>query len=490
MRHNVHPAIRELILGSLAQMISSRSSHIRSGWKSIFVVLSKAATPPSHAVKVDLRAGSKPSMTVLEWEKLLKTSFGMISLIFKRDLEVVINAGAFVDYVSALAEFALLEGSGAIHDDVVASSLRMMGDCGKLMVDHAIAFKPPPEKTVEDVEPAQPEGPLLLHQVSVSSMAAKQLLTPYLNSNGLISEDHFYLKWFPLISAMGRVITDSVDNTVQTRMIEILFDTLNAVGLFFEIKYWKAIHRSVILPIFEDFKEFQDDKKPGAATPANIAIWPVALQRLIDLFASILVNLTVDGLDLLQGLFELIVSMLSKRDDKLAMTGQVCLQQFIQKNIGKFANFSATESADGQIWDIVTNSIEQATWATIPAELLVCQIPAAAETSEVSTSNEDLSSPQKNSPNLARAIEVGNNAAIKALSRGNIEKEVASITDLDMLDFEYTIIKCGTHLELMEGLFRLMQLFAIFALQSLSQKETTTRFHRLQSIHQKHRLRK
>lgn len=71
MRHTAHPAIRELILGSLEQMISSRASHIRSGWKPIFTALSKAAAPPAHiSMKSDLKGGL--TMTVSEWEKLVE----------------------------------------------------------------------------------------------------------------------------------------------------------------------------------------------------------------------------------------------------------------------------------------------------------------------------------------------------------------------------------------------------------------------------------
>ena len=117
IKQNNSPSIRELILSSLSQLITTRASRIRSGWKSIFVTLSKAAQTD---------------------EKLASTSFQSIQLIFRNYFEDVVTAGAFVDLVSCLAECALLQGGGPAHDELVMSSIQMLQSCTKSLLERAI----------------------------------------------------------------------------------------------------------------------------------------------------------------------------------------------------------------------------------------------------------------------------------------------------------------------------------------------------------------
>lgn len=135
----------------------------------------------------------------------------------------------------------------------------------------------------------------------------------------------------------------------------------------------------------------------------------------------------------------------------MATTGQVCLQQFIHRNIGKF--ISADVKNNG-VWEIVTEAIERACWVTSPAELLNCEIETSADTT-------DTMAPMNNKPatitnaiillGLNKAINRGAVAAKQALTLGDAMINLQPITDLSDLDFEHTIIKCGTHLELMEA---------------------------------------
>jgi brefeldin A-inhibited guanine nucleotide-exchange protein len=381
MRHTSHAGIRELILGSLVQMIKSRAKSIKSGWKSIFVALSKAAAPPSH-MSGDLNGGL--SMTVKEWEKLVEFSFSTLDDIWKENADVILNAGALVDYISALTEFAILEGYGTVHDDVGRSALRKLGECGRWLIKEAVSFDP---LVVDD-----PTSP-----------SAEVLMNPYIQE-GIISEDHFFLKWFPLLSAMGRVVSENADVGMQTLATEILFDTLQNSAVYFDGGYWTKIHRSVILPLFEE-----DGR-------------PIALQLFIDLLGRLLghVGVVRDGLALVGG-------MISRRDEKLSMVGQVCLQQFLQKNIGGFEG--------DEVWEAITCAVERACRDTIPSELLNCRVDGSLLDRAL---NDDPDS------NLARAIVNGRDAARR--------EGVDVVTDLSKLDFEGIVVKCGSHLELMEGM--------------------------------------
>ncbi|KAH9246365.1 hypothetical protein BASA81_016080 [Batrachochytrium salamandrivorans] len=91
IRHTTSAAIRELVLTSITHMVTARATSIRSGWKSIFVVLSKAGQGD---------------------ERMAKSAFATVQMIFRTHFEDVVSTGGFVDLVSCLAEFALLKGQG------------------------------------------------------------------------------------------------------------------------------------------------------------------------------------------------------------------------------------------------------------------------------------------------------------------------------------------------------------------------------------------
>lgn len=567
MRHNVHTGIRELILSSLTQMMGARASNIKSGWKCIFTVLCKAATPPGHvaargdvAPPPSLNLNGGLLMTFKEWERLAQLSFNIFESCFEKYFEVIIRAGAFVDYVSTLAEFVLLEGSGQVHDEIVSSSLKIGAECGKWLINQAevenrnsltsrgtsLSLEHISNSTNStSIQNNESESSIGLSPVdggdggakfirresaaNAFSMVARQLMSPYLQPNGLISEDHFFLKWFPLLSSLGRIINDSENETVRNQTIENLFETLKAAAYLFETKYWKQIHRSIILPIFEDFKE--SSLRRGSVTTtggaigggsaalttsqqlrdsANSSSWLLAIQHLVELYTDIfdrITGMSNSGMDIVHSVFDLVISLLSKRDERLAATGQVCLEQFIQKNIGKLVVLGGG-GAESRLWEIFTHGIERAAWTTLPAELLNCdsavgsssngeggslhsrrptfdssssysapttidgndqhpqqqvQDPPAANTStDSSTSTHPL--PLDNSPmtippsatrtalRLAQSVAEGKNAAIRALTLGTERlDDVVPITSLDDLDFEHTIVKCGTHLEFVDA---------------------------------------
>ncbi|KAJ3192256.1 Brefeldin A-inhibited guanine nucleotide-exchange protein 2 [Irineochytrium annulatum] len=306
MRHNTDSGIRELILNSLSQMIAARAGSIRSGWKSIFVVLSKAAQPKESD------------------ERLVEASFDIVQIIFKEHFTVVIHAGGFVDYVACLAEFALLKGSGAVHDDVVTGSIQVLQFCAKHLVQLAEEEAEEMKGRARRSHDGGPLPPQHFHPTpqNSSSTLIPGKSQPYLLPNGIISEDHFVLKWFPILSALSRVVIDSESLLVRTRALDSLFETLRAACLLFDVKYWKNIFRSVILPIFEDLKEFAEGRdadetstNPGSKE-GSTSIWIQGLRLLVDLFTDVFDIVSGGGGGLVQEALDLIILMLKRRDEK------------------------------------------------------------------------------------------------------------------------------------------------------------------------------
>ncbi|KAJ1565919.1 Brefeldin A-inhibited guanine nucleotide-exchange protein 1, partial [Nowakowskiella sp. JEL0078] len=476
MRYNTHVGIRELVLQSVEQMIAARARSIKSGWKSILVVLTRV----TDGLDED---GSE------EEAKLVIKAFAVVQNLFAKHFEMMVSAGAFVDLVNCLVEFAVLDGVGYLYDEVVVGAIQLLQKCTNYLIQQAVE---------EEVNIATRSEPVELAHVSMSSqhLSAVQLpRTPYMLPNGIVSEDHFYLKWFPILSAFSRVVVDSHSLAIRTRALDTLYDTLKLSGRLFDVEYWKSIHRSVVFPIFEDLRDAGGDPREsvavsrsrvsGALTPNKVmareetwTIWIQALRQSIDLtthFFDILAKIPTTPLekvgtgvaaavqaDLLKSVLDLMVSMVQRKDEKLAATGQICLHQFLHSNIASFQRVG--------VWKVVTDAIVRSFIVTLPAELLNCEFGPKSKsaielgdlTDEIDENELDVVPQQVQDLTIRRGLQ----AATRALSQLNeltrqsqqlssspVEttfRTFSTTLTLDDLEFEHTIIKCGTHLELIQ----------------------------------------
>ncbi|EGF79395.1 hypothetical protein BATDEDRAFT_35363 [Batrachochytrium dendrobatidis JAM81] len=459
IRHTTSPAIRELVLQSITHMITAKATSIRSGWKSIFVVLAKAG-------KGD--------------ERLSKIAFSTIQMIFRTYFEDVVSTGGFVDLVSCLAEFSLLKGQGPAHDELVMGSIQLLQSCAKSLVERAKEeYELPnskPRTKRPSVYPISGAAPTLQSSsastgvtagtVSLSSPGAPRINNlpqqAYLMPNGCVSEGHFYLSWFPILSAFSRVVIESEGVLVRTHTLETLFDMLRSASHLFDSKYWRTIHRNIISPIFEDLSDPADEPAFGEANSAVLILGLRLLIEMISLHFDLLVRGSSDntehpdtgGQEFIQNSLERILFIMGKKDDKLAATGQICFQQFLLNNVHKLAK-------QGK-WTWLVDSIEEAFKRTLPVELLNCSgpfnpdlenshgtttlnnnvkdgyDPQGAAIASLSTLNRDLS--QNYIIDMSEIME----------SAHAVARETGVPLALDDLDFDHTIIKCVTHLELLQ----------------------------------------
>nr|KAJ3422159.1 Brefeldin A-inhibited guanine nucleotide-exchange protein 1 [Polyrhizophydium stewartii] len=460
MKHNTSPVIRDLILSSLSQMITARARSIRSGWKSIFVVLVKAAQAD---------------------ERVAKTSFATVQMIFRGHFDDVVSTGGFVDLVSCLAEFALLKGQGPAHDELVMGSIQLLQSCTKSLVERAkeemtstaggkTRSKRPSAAPASSVPPAA-AGPAAAgapHAPRINNLPQQ----PYLMSNGYVSEEHFYLSWFPILSAFSRVIIESDGVLVRTHTMETLFETFRSSGHLFEPAYWKTIHRNIITPIFEDLAEASDEPASREANSAVLILGLRLLVEMISLHFDLLVgpadtaqasaagadaaddaqaSMGSAGREFLQNSLGRMLAMMAKKDDKLAATGQICFQQFLVNNVHKLARFDS--------WAWLVDIIEGAFKATMPVELINCEI--APPKTPVAAAGEDEDGARASSTSVASSATPAPMTRLASKSRivpmseimdvaKATARETGSPLSLEELDFEHTIIKCVTHLELLQ----------------------------------------
>ncbi|KAJ3071312.1 Brefeldin A-inhibited guanine nucleotide-exchange protein 2 [Podochytrium sp. JEL0797] len=442
MKLTTDDTIRHMIVGSLGQMISARAGSIRSGWKPIFVVLSRPAFMVSTSSN--------------EMDDLLLESFQLVQTIFKEHFSIVVHAGGLVDFINCVADFALLDALRQSHEEIVLSSIQLLQLCASQMIhsveDEIMQMKlkgvNPPSLSL----PSTSSGKLVLQTANLAHPPTNRTTSqPLLMSSGVISEEHFFLKWFPIFSALSRITMGSNNLAVRTKCIEALFEVLSQCIHMFDLKCVRSIYRSAILPIFDDLKEQFDKHESGddsASVSGSVAeagpkqgsatIWILGLRLTIDLFSENFMKIAGDPATI-SSILDIALSMMKRRNQTLVATGQICLHQFIQQNVGKFS--------EAGCWTTIVDSIEKAFCMTNPYELVNCDFSSMKHLPDPPPSMimnvAALGSISTNAPEIL--------AAVVAEGTATAQKHGAFVS-LESLNFNQTILKCSVHIELLQSI--------------------------------------
>ncbi|KAG0301832.1 Brefeldin A-inhibited guanine nucleotide-exchange protein 2 [Dissophora globulifera] len=312
-KNNPSAAIHDLIIQSLRQMITARASNIRSGWKPMFGVFGRTATHGNGA--------------------LVENAFSIVQMIYENSFEVIETS--FVDYVNCLVEFCF-----NYDEEVVNGAMVLLKKCARGLWVEAKA-----------VAAAKEEHPSQEKQVVAGEGQGKEAVADEED------EDTFFLKWFPIVYGLSRVVIDSELPNVRSRALVTLFEILNGSGEIFESQYWSKIYRVVLMPIFEDLKD-PDYKRRDLTT----TIWIQALRLMINLYSRQYHQVFYAQTDFLKGLLELITLLVSKKSENLGQMGIFCLNQLVTKNGSMF---------DDERWELVTSTLETIFEMTTPHEVMV-----------------------------------------------------------------------------------------------------------------------
>ncbi|KAF9433934.1 Brefeldin A-inhibited guanine nucleotide-exchange protein 2 [Entomortierella beljakovae] len=311
-KNNPSTAIHDLIIQSLKQMITARASNIRSGWKPMFGVFGRTATHGNGA--------------------LVENAFGIVQMIYENSFEVIETS--FVDYVNCLVEFCF-----NYDEDVVNGAMALLKKCARGLWLEAKA-----------ASAAKEEDPNQERQLAIGETSSKDVAEEE-------DEDTFFLKWFPIVYGLSRVVIDSELPNVRSKALVTLFEILNGSGEIFESQYWSKIYRVVLMPIFEDLKD-PDYKRRDLTT----TIWIQALRFMINLYSRQYHQVFYAQTDFLKGLLELITLLVSKKSENLGQMGIFCLSQLVTKNGTMF---------DEERWELVTSTLETIFDMTTPHEVMV-----------------------------------------------------------------------------------------------------------------------
>ncbi|KAL7237234.1 hypothetical protein ACSBR2_003510 [Camellia fascicularis] len=244
--------IRELIVRCLSQMVLSRVSNVKSGWKSVFMVFTAAA------------ADERKNIVLLAFEtmeKIVREYFPYIT-----ETETL----TFTDCVRCLIAFT----NSRFNSDVSLNAIAFLRYCAVKLADGGLVCN---EKNKFDGS-----------SIPVGNEDASDGQT-------FSDKDDHVSFWVPLLTGLSRLTSDP-RSAVRKGALEVLFNILKDHGLLFSRPFWNSVFNSVVFPMFNFVNEkketqFNDDQSsPSSRSPhPEGSMWDsetstVAVQCLVDLF--------------------------------------------------------------------------------------------------------------------------------------------------------------------------------------------------------------
>ncbi|CAI9269082.1 unnamed protein product [Lactuca saligna] len=244
MRITRAETIRKLIVDCIVQMTKLKVGSIKSGWRSVFMVFTAAASD--------------------ELESIVESAFENVEQVILEHFDQVVG-DCFMDCVNCLISFANSKSSHRISLKAIAL-LRICED-----------------RLAEGLIPGGKLKPIHTN----------------MDTNYDITEHY----WFPMLAGLSDLTSDP-RHEVSKCALEVLFDLLNERGSHFTPTFWESIFHRVLFPIFDHVrlagKESPGFKKDGWLRETSVH----SLQLLCNLFntfykevcfmLSPLLNLLVD----------------------------------------------------------------------------------------------------------------------------------------------------------------------------------------------------
>ena len=291
--HN-NPVIKDMAIRCLHQIVLAKSSNIRSGWKTVFSILVKAAKE--------------------ENENVFTMAFNIIKHVNERCVdEALIRQNYLSEFSSCLVEFS----RNLKFPKINLQSVDMM----RSIIVHISGYAGRKDEIKNEALGSSEnitEGTDVLDQV-----ASK--------------DDPILRLWFPVLFGLYEMVM-SCELEARTRAVNLLFEVLKKNGSKFPTEFWDLLARGVIFPIFDDLRLTKSEKRQ-AQNKEEMAIWInttliQALRQLIELFSYSFASLESA---LFEGVLELIMVCFSAKQDNetLAKIGASCLEQLIVNNCAK-----------------------------------------------------------------------------------------------------------------------------------------------------------
>ncbi|KAM0072435.1 putative Sec7 domain, mon2, dimerization and cyclophilin-binding domain, Sec7 domain superfamily [Helianthus debilis subsp. tardiflorus] len=308
MRKSSAVEIRELIIRCTSQMVLSRVNNVKSGWKSMFMVFTAAASDDHKSIVL---------LAFEIIEKIIRDYFPYIT-----ETETT----TFTDCVNCLIAFT----NNRSDKDISLSAINFLRFCAAKLA----------------------EGDLGSSSISVSPRQqgkdAKYELA--------YKEDHLYF-WFPLLAGLSELSFDPRPE-IRESALQVLFDTLRNYGHLFSLSLWGKVFDSALFPIFDYVRHASDSSTNTDTDELDQDSWlyetcTLALQLVMDLF----VNFYDTVNPLLEKVLVLLVSFIKRPHQSLAGIGIAAFVRLMS---------SAGEFFTDDKWLEAVLSLKEAANATLP----------------------------------------------------------------------------------------------------------------------------
>ncbi|KAL5562300.1 hypothetical protein UlMin_032047 [Ulmus minor] len=244
--------IRELIIRCISQMVLSRVSHVKSGWKSVFMIFTAAAADERKNIV---------SLAFETMEKIVREYFPYIT-----ETETVI----FTDCVKCLVTFT----TSRFNSDVSLNAIAFLRFCAVKLA----------------------EGGLVSNKKNLDDGSVPEINKDASDVETSNDKDDTVSYWVPLLKGLSKLTSDS-RSAIRKSSLEVLFNILKDHGHLFSYSFWTGVFNSVVFPIFDnvyDKRETMTDNRSSSASQSSHSegsTWDsetstVAAECLIDLFVS------------------------------------------------------------------------------------------------------------------------------------------------------------------------------------------------------------
>ncbi|XP_058123944.1 brefeldin A-inhibited guanine nucleotide-exchange protein 2 [Anopheles ziemanni] len=305
MKKNNSPAIRDMVVRCVAQMVNSQAHNIKSGWKNIFSVFHLAAGDHDEAIV----------------ELAFLTTGKIITELYRSQFPIMIDS--FQDAVKCLSEFAC----NARFPDTSMEAIRLVRTC-------ALCVNESPQLFAEHAG--------MENDVSVPE------------------EDRVWVRgWFPMLFSLSCVV-NRCKLDVRTRGLTVLFEIVKTHGDAYRANWWRDLF-NVLFRIFDNMKlpEHQTEKAEWMTTTCNHALYAI-----IDVFTQYFDML---GPMLLADLYCQLHWCVQQNNEQLARSGTNCLENLVISNGLKFGEDTWDKTCQCML-DIFNSTLprELLTWKPDP----------------------------------------------------------------------------------------------------------------------------
>lgn len=349
-RRSQSAPVREFIVRCAGSMISGQAKNVKSGWKSVFAVLTLAASD------------ARPTTAALAFEIVER----VIREHFDRITET--DPSVFTDCVDCLIAFTRYakEDNGA--DGVVAlNAVAFLRFCALKLADGAIGDL---EKGVESAAGGAVvgDGDADLRSKEIERADKNGVSRPVARARGATAfteADAHVFYWFPLLKGLSDLTFDARAE-IRRSALEVLFDILDFHGERFSPGFWFEAYHKVLLPIFDRVRfDDENDEKQDEGEGEDSWVFHTTqrcLDLLVDLTAKrrerILTTENSRGKETLGALFDLFVSLCLTSSKKLASCGVGAMHRLLSSN--------AADALDEHGWSVAVDALARAMEATKP----------------------------------------------------------------------------------------------------------------------------